>query len=214
MAQVNDFLKKIEVTGSAEKEVVPDEIYVAISLKEYFKEKENKNKVGILQLEEQLKKAVEEAGIKKENFTISEISGGKEWWGKRKPDIFCEAKEYMLKVENLSKIDGILAKVDEKGKNFVRIDRAEYSKMPELRKEIKIKALQAAKAKAKYLLEAVDEQLGQVLSISEGGDNHGYYQSRAYANVVMDAASSSPESSIGIEKIKIKYDMNVVFRIK
>lgn len=217
MAQESSYLKQIQVEGSAEKEVVPDEIYIAITLKEYFKEKENKTKVNIASLEKQLKKAVEEAGITKENFMISEISGGLQWWGKRKPEIFCESKEYMLKVEDLSKIDGILLKVDEKGKAYVRIEKTAYSKMPELRKEIKIKALQAAKAKAKYLLEAVDEQLGEVLNITEIESNNYYHARSAFSNVAIssDAApESSSESTIGIEKIKVKYEMKVVFRIK
>ena len=56
-------VKKIEVTSSAEQEVLPDEIFVTVSLREYFKDKDNKNKIDIMVLEKQLQKAVEEAGI-------------------------------------------------------------------------------------------------------------------------------------------------------
>jgi len=38
-----DPIKKIEVTGTAELEIVPDELYFTISLKEYFKD-EKKSK--------------------------------------------------------------------------------------------------------------------------------------------------------------------------
>jgi uncharacterized protein len=209
-------IKKIEVTGSAEQEVTPDEIYITISLKEYFKDKENKNKVTIMVLEKQLQKAVEEAGVLKENFTIGEISGGQEWWGRKKPTTFLESKSYNLKLSNLSKIDGIIAKVDEKGKNYVNIDRFEYSKIKELRKEIKIKALQAAKAKAKYLVEAIDEQLAEVLEITEIENQYNpgpIYSNMALARVANEAADM-PESTIGVQTIKVKYEMKAVFRIK
>jgi uncharacterized protein YggE len=57
-AQNNDKapVKKIEVTGTAEEEVLPDKIFVSVTLREYFKDKDNKNRVDILVLEQQLQK--------------------------------------------------------------------------------------------------------------------------------------------------------------
>jgi uncharacterized protein YggE len=62
MQASNPNIKRITVTGSAEMEVIPDEIYFSISLREYFKEKD-KNKVDIATLEKQLQAAVNAAGI-------------------------------------------------------------------------------------------------------------------------------------------------------
>ena len=160
-------VKKIEVNGSAEQEVLPDEIFVNITLREYFRDKDNKNKVDIMALEKQLQKAVDEAGITKENFTIGSMNGYREWWGRKKPTTFLESKSYILKVPNLYKIDGIIARVDDKGIASTNIERYEFSKIEQLRKDIKIKALQAAKAKAQYLLEGIGEQLGEAFEITE-----------------------------------------------
>lgn len=209
--------KKIEVTGSAEEEVLPDEIYVSISLREYFKDKDNKNKTDIMVLEKQLQKAVEEAGIPKENLTIGNINGYREWFGKKKPTIFLESKNYVVKVPNLYKIDGIIAKVDEKGVASTNIERYEYSKIEALRQATKIKALQAAKAKAKYLLEGIDEQLGEALEIYE--IDNGYspapvYAMRAAKMEMMSDAAPMPESTIDVQKIKVRYEMKTIFRIK
>ncbi len=212
------FVKKIEVTGSAEQEVLPDEIFVTVSLREYFKEKDNKAKVDIMVLEKQLQKAVEEAGIPKENFTIGTINGYREWWGKKKPTTFLESKSYILKVLNLYKIDGIISKVDEKGVAFTNIDRYEFSKIEQLRKEIKIKALQAAKEKAKFLLEGIGEQMGEALEITE--IDQGYSPQPVYSNMMMRSskmavtAEAMPESSIDVQKIKVRYEMKAVFKIK
>lgn len=209
--------KKIEVTGSAEEEVLPDEIYVSISLREYFKDKDNKNKTDIMVLEKQLQKAVEEAGIPKESLTIGNINGYREWFGKKKPTIFLESKNYVVKVPNLYKIDGIIAKVDEKGVASTNIERYEYSKIEALRQATKIKALQAAKAKAKYLLEGIDEQLGEALEIYE--IDNGYspapvYAMRAAKMEMMSDAAPMPESTIDVQKIKVRYEMKAIFRIK
>ena len=211
-------VKKIEVTGSAEQEVLPDEIFVTVSLREYFKDKDNKNKIDIMVLEKQLQKAVEEAGIPKENFTIGSINGNREWWGKKKPTTFLEGKSYILKVANLYKIDGIVSKVDEKGIAYTNIDRYEFSKIEQLRKEIKIKALQAAKEKAKYLLEGIGEQIGEALEIVE--IDQSYSPQPVYSNMMMRSArveataDAMPESTVDVQKIKVRYEMKASFRIK
>lgn len=211
-------VKKIEVTGSAEQEVLPDEIFVTVSLREYFKDKDNKNKIDIMVLEKQLQKAVEEAGIPKENFTIGTINGYREWWGKKKPTTFLESKSYIIKVPNLYKIDGIISKVDDKGIAYTNIDRYEFSKIEQLRKDIKIKALQAAKDKAKYLLEGIGEQMGEALDIIE--IDQSYSPQPVYSNMMMrtarvEAASDvMPESTVDVQKIKVRYEMKASFRIK
>jgi uncharacterized protein len=212
-------VKKIEVTGSAEQEVLPDEIYVTVSLREYFKDKDNKNKIDIMVLEKQLQKAVEDAGITKENFSIGAINGNREGWGKKKPTTFLESKNYVMKLANLYKIDGIVSKVDEKGIAYTNIDRYEYSKISQLCKDIKIKALQAAKEKAGYLLTGIGEQLGEVIDVIE--IDHTYNpQPLTYSNTMMRATSMDvagggmPESNVDVQKIKVRYEMKAVFKIK
>jgi uncharacterized protein YggE len=212
-------VKKIEVNGSAEQEVLPDEIFVNITLREYFKDKDNKNKMDIMALEKQLQKAVEEAGIAKENFTIGAMNGYREWWGKKKPTTFLESKSYILKVQNLYKIDGIIARVDDKGVASTNIDRYEFSKIEQLRKDIKIKALQAAKAKAQYLLEGIGEQLGEAIDIIE--IDNGYQNPQpVYSNMMLKSARmemadvAMPESTIDVQKIKVRYEIKAVFKIK
>lgn len=211
--------KKIEVTGNAEEEVAPDKLYIAISLKEYFKEKDNKARVDILTLEQQLQKAVADAGIAKENLTVSSLNGSREWWGKKKPTNYLESKTYILLVSNLSKIDGIINRIDEKGIESTGIDHAEYSKIESLRREVKIKALKAAKEKAGYLLEGIGEQLGEALEIVEVDNGYNYPQP-VYAMAAMKSArmeladAPMPESTVEIQKIKVRYDIKAIFRIK
>jgi uncharacterized protein len=211
-------IKKIEVTGFAEMEVVPDELYFSISLKEYFKDEKNqRDKVTIDILEKQLIASVAKAGLAKENLSIGNVSGYKNWYGKKKPQLFLEGKQYILKLNNLYKTDAILADVDERGVEYVNISHVEHSKIKDLRKEIKIKALQAAKEKAIYLLESINEKVGDVLEIAELDDQY-YSPQPMMANVRMMKSMAADvaveDSSLEYQKIKLSYKMRAVFRIK
>lgn len=214
-----DLVRRIEVTGTAELEVVPDVITLAISLKEYFKDEKNfKDKVTIDVLEKQLVKAVAEAGLAKESLVIGGISGYREYTSPRKkPANFTQNKQYELTLSDLKKVDNILSKVDDKGIQYTNIQKAEHSKIAQYRKEIKVKALQAAKEKAMYLLEGIGEKLGDPIEINEI-DDYSSYPVYAQANVMMKGAMAdagpAPDSELEYQKIKISYKMRAVFKIK
>lgn len=213
-----DMVRKIEVIGSAEKEVVPDEIYFTISLREYMRDK---NKVTLDKLEKQLQSAVSAAGIPKEDFQIEDIYGYRWHWPekeKKRPEEFLASKRYVLKLNDLSKIDKVLEKVDGKGIESVNISRYEYSKMEQLKKEIKTNALKAAQEKAGYLVQSLNHQLGEVIEIQEIGSDI-YYPPMPYgrANMMMEqdmAVADDGAQDIGFKKIKVKYEMRTVFAIK
>ncbi len=211
-------IRKIEVTGTAEMEVVPDMITYVVSLKEYFKDEKNfKDKVSIDVLEKQLIKAVADAGLAKESLVIGGINGYRDWQGARKrPANFTQAKQYELSLADLKKVDMIMGKIDEKGIQYTNIQKTEHSKIKQYKKEIKIAALQAAKEKAQYLLEGLSEKLGEVLEINEL-EEYANYPMYAQANVMMKGAAmdaAAPESELEYQKIKISYKMRAVFRIK
>ncbi|MFN8346130.1 MAG: SIMPL domain-containing protein [Spirosomataceae bacterium] len=213
-----DPIKKIEVTGTAELEVVPDELYFTISLKEYFKDEKNqKDKVSLETLEKQLIEAVKSAGLPKENLSVSGVTGYREWTGKKKPQHFLAGKQFQLKLSNTNNINDLMAKVDDRGIEYVNMSRVEHSKKEEFRRQVKTNALKAAKEKAGYLLEAINEKLGEVLEIHELEEGNVYpmYKQAQY-NVRLMAADAAPEGDGGLEyqKIKYSYRMNATFRIK
>ncbi|SEK61810.1 hypothetical protein SAMN04488505_101553 [Chitinophaga rupis] len=216
-------VKKIEVNGSAEMEITPDEIYLSITLKEYYQSKNKTNKVDISTLEKQLQQAVANAGIPKENLTIENVSGfNPDWWrGKKKndPDFLAE-KRYRLKLNRLDKTNIILAGVDDEGISNVNISSYTHSKMEEYRKEVKMKAIQAAKAKATYLLGAIDESIAGILEVQDiNTDNYSdvvrpYQQVNTYMMAQSRVAPEAAESDIDFKTIKIRAEVRTVFTIK
>lgn len=216
MAQQVDLRKKISVSGSAETEVTPDIIYLSISLKEYLKDNNSKKRVDITELENQLYNAVLKAGIAKENLMVNNISSFNYVTEKKKNPDFLASKQYRLKVTDLNKWNQIIGAIDPKGIAYTNIDSYDYSGIEALKKELKIKALQAAKAKAAYMVEALGEKLGGVIDIQES-NNEAYPQPMYRANTMMmkaemDSAAGAPE--LDFKKIKLNYIVNTVFEIK
>jgi len=210
-AQNVDLRRKIEVTGIAEQEVTPDIINVSISLKEYL---DGKKKITISQLESQLEKAVAEAGIAKEDFTINSLSSWNYATEKKKNPDFLASKQYGIKFRDLNKFDQILSKVDPKGIQSTNIDSYDYSKINALKNELKLKALLAARDKATFLVNGLGDKLGGAINIVEN-DNSSFPQPRnvMYMSKAMNA-DVAQESDIDFKKIKLSFQIQAVFEIK
>ncbi len=209
-AQNVDLRKKIEVNGTAETEVTPDEIYIGISLKEYM---DGKKKLSIEELESQLQKAVAKAGIAQEDFMINNISAYTNYWDKKKDPTFLASKQYSIKVKDLNKFNTVISGVDAKGIASTNIERYAYSKEDEVKKELKIKALRQAKEKATYLVESIGDKLYQVLEINESENNN--YPQPIYRTAMLKTesfADSAPQ--IDFKKIKLSVNIRAVFEIK
>ena len=210
-AQNVDLRRKVEVTGIAEKEVTPDIINVTISLQEYL---DGKKKTTIDQLESQLEGAVKEAGIPKDDFTISNVSGWNNTWQKKKNPDFLASKQYSIRFHDLDKFNQILSKIDPKGIQSTNIDSYDYSKIDELKRDLKIKALLSAKEKASYLLGSINEKVGRPINITET-DNSSFPSPRPvmYKTMSVNLNAAAPESDIDVKPIKLSFQIQAVFEI-
>jgi uncharacterized protein YggE len=213
-SQVLDTRKKIEVTGAAEQEITPDEIYVGISLQEYMTT--NKKKVSIEELEKQLQSAVMKAGIANTDFTINNISSYQNYWEKKKNPMFLASKQYTLKVKDLTKLNDIISAVDPKGIASTNVESYTHSKLETYKKDLKVKALQNAKDKAASLLSGIGEKMGGAIDIQEIYNE--YTRQPMYRNTMMmktqSADESAPMPDIDFKKIKLSYQVRAVFEIK
>ena len=208
-AQNVDLRRKIEVTGTAEQEVTPDIINVSISLQEYMN---GKTRITIDQLESQLESAVKDAGIAMSDFTINNVSAYNNTYQKKKNPDFLASKQYGIKFHDLNKFNQILSKIDPKGIQSTNIDSYDYSKVDMLKNELKLKALLAAKDKATFLLSGIGEKLGGPINISES-DNSNYPQPRMMYKSMAVSAAAPAESDIDFKKIKLSFQINVIFEI-
>jgi uncharacterized protein len=213
-SQTIDLRRKIDVTGSAETEITPDIIYINIALKEYYNG--NKKAADIEDLEIKLVEAVVKAGVPKENLFINNVSGYNYSWERKKNPNFMAGKQYRLKLTDPSKFNQIINALDPKSIEYTNIEGYEHSNIAEYRKTLKIQALKAAKEKAAYLAETLGDKVGDALDIQEinNDENPGVLPVYANAMVRFKNADAPIPADIDFKKIKLNYQVKVVFELK
>ncbi len=168
----NPFPKKITVSGSAEMEIVPDEIYVNVQLKEYQKRGEEKKDIETIK--KQFLESCKAAGIPDSVISIVSFTGSNPFfWKKRKkdPDLFTSIT-YQVKFKTSELMDKLVEKLDDDATQSFLIVSVNHSKMTEYRRQLKIAAVKAAKDKGIYLTDAIGEKLGEAITINEPDENH------------------------------------------
>ena len=224
----------IKVIGTAEMEIVPDEIYMSVTLKEYTKDKK---KFTIEEMEKNLVNfiekvtATEKKDIKMDNMSAYVLSMKR----KNKDEVI--TKSYDVKFKNSQQVYMLYSVMDSLGISKAFVSKYSHSKMDEYKKQIKINAIKAAKEKSEYLLQAIGEKPGKALSVTEitgfvsvndgtydNGRENNYYSNSSYGVVqsrtsgVFSGSDSSGERAgertIGDKTIKLNYTINAEFEIQ
>lgn len=212
--------RTISVSGTAEMEVTPDEIYVQVDLKEY--DKKGVGKIDIETIKRNFLAACKSIGIAETDITVHSYGGdGNTYWQlkkskKKNPDLKASIS-YWIKLSSTAKMDELVDKLDDEATENFFIAKTEYSKRDELKKQLKILAIKAAKAKATYLTEAIDEHVGEALTINDvdytNFDNN-IVVSQYRANTSNTIGNDDNATEVGFNKMKFQFQVSVVFAIK
>lgn len=221
----NPFPKTITVSGSAEMEVIPDEIYVHIELKEY--QKKNEDKKDIETIKKNFLEACKAAGIPDSAISIAAYSGYNPYsWRKRKkdPNLF-SGITYQVKFKDSELMDKLVEQLDDDATQNFQIVSTSHSKMTEYRRQLKIMAVKAAKEKGIYLTEAINEKLGEAITIKEpnepgmqnyfGGENS-QIRIRGVNSLAGNVSYSYDKvgENVDFKKLKFRFEVDVVFALK
>ncbi len=207
----------IEVTGSAEMEIVPDEIILAVGYSEYFEEEfqegkryeDYKTKVPLDKIEPLVLRQLKELGINKDQMTLHD--GGNTWQQSGKN--FRKRKQIHISIKDFKQVDILMTNLNVRGLDQVFIQELKHKNIEQFRKDVKIRALKAAKDKAKYMVESLDQKLGKVLSIVELNYNFTGYNPRALmSNSIMEKSGGGSEYE-NFRKIKLRYEVKTKFEI-
>jgi uncharacterized protein YggE len=218
----------IEVTGSAETLIMPNEFTFKITLLERI---ENKQKITIEQQESKLKSELSSIGIDVEkDLSIFDISSNYNSYKKVKDTL--GSKDYRLKLKDLEKIGKLQEIADRLNINRLDLIEATHSELTTYRKETKIEAIKAAKAKAEYLLGAIGEKVGKpvyIVEVNENGNNNMLISSLTNSvvglttgviggvqlNAIVEAAENKGQNvNLSFVKIKIRYEILAKFEIQ
>jgi len=209
--------KYIEVTGSSELEVNPDEIILVIDIAEYWKEEfegksveKFKTKITLDKIEKSLMGDLKKVGITKEQIKISGVGN---YWRVFGKETLLE-KEFEINLKSFEKLDTLLQTIDTKGISYIRLGELKNEKITEYRKQVKTEALKAAKTKAAYLVESLDKKLGDIVSITELNENNFTYwrNENLLSNSVITTSDNSGMENV--RKIKLRYEIKVRFEIQ
>ena len=216
---VSPYPKTITVTGSAEMEIVPDEIYVMVDLKEY--EKKGSGKVSIDKIRQDFLSAVRSLGLPDSAVSVAAYDGynGNPWLRKKnKKDVLYSSITYQVKLRTAAQVDQLVDKLDDNATSNFYIARTSHSKLAEFRKNLKIQAIKAAKEKAGYLAEGISEQVGVAVTINEPNEYfqpyYGVMSNRMVKAEALQMSDQSEQPQADFKKMKLKYDVTVVFALK
>lgn len=153
----------VEMTGHSEIEVVPDEIYVQISIHEKIKKSDNSE---IEAKEAQMKQTLASNGIDLRNLSVmDELSGYLYPW--KKSGAILKRKDFILKLNAAKYVGLVYQEMDKIEIEDVSIYQIKHSKQDSLKKEMRILAIKAARDKVDYLLQAISESKDKLIEVRE-----------------------------------------------
>ncbi len=214
----------ITVTGSADMLVPPDEITVEISYREYWNNYKLKKKEEIKNIEDKIINAITEAGVEKEKIVVnSDWAWRHNWnywhyWYNYYNQL--HQKNLTVKVTSPAQLDEIISNIKDRsikkeGIVSIMLNGSSNKDIQEYRKMVKERAIQAAEEKADYLLSAVNQKRGVVVSVTELADpqttsttRHNYYDYWGrgwpyYGGYGYSSVTSSPNAMISNSSVNM-----------
>ncbi|HEY0429929.1 MAG TPA: SIMPL domain-containing protein [Pyrinomonadaceae bacterium] len=216
-AQTNTDRRAVEVTGSAEMLIMPNEFTFKIMLTERI---ENKQKLTIEMQESNLKNELAKIGVDvQKDLTIFDMTSV--YISRKRTRDTLGSKIYSLKLRDLEKIEMLQEIADRLNIASLDLTESTHSELTTFRRETKIEAVKAAKAKAEYMLGAIGERIGKALFVQEIADDanderlpSNYRSNSNISSNVTTQTYSDSQSNLSFSKIKIRYSVLARFEIQ
>ncbi|MDQ2753590.1 MAG: SIMPL domain-containing protein [Bacteroidota bacterium] len=209
--------RTITAAGNAKIEVTPDEIYVAVYLREY--DKKGNGKVDIVTIKNNFLSACKSMGLNDTDVVVQSYQGydGTIYQYKKNkkqnPDLKAGIN-YWVKVNSLKRMDELVNKLDDEATQNFYIAKTDYSKREELALKMKEEAIKAAKEKAIALAAAINEKIGGAVTINEPTEVGDYSPRPMFAMAKMASSNDNePAMNVDFKKMKIEYEANVTFAL-
>jgi len=201
----------IEVGASVDTLVVPDRIYVSITLNEA----DSKNKKSVEEQEKQLETILKKLKINtdKDLSVLGYSSDFKKYF--LKGQNILKTKKYSLLVRDAYTLGNVIISLEEAGISNTEVEKVEYSKSKELLLELKSEAVKRSRIIAQKLVKPLNQKAGKALYISDtnygGIEDYEYVTVRNIALQEMDykKESASEEFLRKLDFQKIKFSTTV-----
>ena len=153
----------IEVVATVDTLVVPDRIYVSITLNEA----DSKNKKSVEEKEKQLETILKKLKINtdKDLSVLGYSSDFKKYF--LKGQNILKTKKYSLLVRDAYTLGNVIISLEEAGISNTEVEKVEYSKSKELLLELKSEAVKRSRVTADKLVKPLNQKAGKALYISD-----------------------------------------------
>ena len=160
----------IEVGASVDTLVVPDRIYVSITLNEA----DSKNKKSVEEQEKQLETILKKLKINtdKDLSVLGYSSDFKKYF--LKGQNILKTKKYSLLVRDAYTLGNVIISLEEAGISNTEVEKVEYSKYKELLLELKSEAVKRSRITADKLVKPLNQKAGKALHIYANGSQDMY----------------------------------------
>ncbi len=201
----------IEVTGTQELEITPDEIYLNIE----FDETQYRGKTTIEKQEQLLITTLKSIGIDTDNnLTILNYDGLslKKFFGKN--EVF-KTKKYELTVCDGTELNNVYNIANDINISSISILRVSHSEIEKLKRKTKIEALKTAKNKALDYATAINQKIGNALHIHENDllTNSNYDPLISNSSHFYSEKENKVLSNPNFQKITLKASVSVKFKL-
>jgi uncharacterized protein YggE len=205
-AQSNAF---IEVTGSADSLVLPNQIYIRFGITE----KETRTRVQLEEIELKIISGLRSIGIDPEiQLSIQDQLNNIRQYALKKNE--GSPREYIVKLYDSKSLVSTLNLLDNLGIQNVRMDRLEHYESPIVRSILSMRALENARQKAAKLALVNGQQIGAVLSIIEEPSKSDVLYAKDAQMSMRLKKSDNMESVIDLQRILITSSLRVKFLLQ
>ena len=201
----------IEVGATVDTLVVPDRIYVSITLNEA----DSKNKKSVEEQEKQLETILKKLKINTDkDLSVWDYSSNFKKYFLKGQNIL-KTKKYSLLVRDAYTLGNVIISLEEAGISNTEVEKVEYSKSKELLLELKSEAVKKSRITADKLVKPLNQKAGKALYISDtnygGIEDYEYVTVRNIALQEMDykRESASEEFLRKLDFQKIKFSTTV-----
>lgn len=202
----------IQVTGRAEKEVVPDLFYLSITVNE----KDSKGKLSVESQQRDMISALQKLGVDTEKkLTVANRSSS---YYKRATAL--ASARYQLELGSAAMVERVLAALSDLGISNAAISRVSHTDIDRLKEEVRIAAVKNAQSSAASLAEALGQKIGDCFYIYDANVDvmpavyNNTVMARGTAKLAIYDAAEAVEESPEFKTIKLEYSVQAKFILK
>jgi uncharacterized protein YggE len=213
-SQTKNFIDQpfIEVNGSADTLVTPNEIFIRILLSE----KDTRDRIPLEEIEKKMVNALKGLALDTEkDLTTADINSNFKYYLLKSKDVI-KTKLYILKVADAVMASQVFIKMEELEISNTSIERVDHSDIENIKNILRTNAIADAKTRSMALTKALNQSVGQAIHISEADSQQlqGNVSGIRIRGLSSIKNGSNELPKIDFEKIKVTVNVNAKFILK